>query len=180
MDKQALINSYKSFQERFYKDTLFQTDFKDIDPLTNFDDEVESEACYALDLVYAGYIARETYPEGGLWEVYARLLQLERLGYIGDPKEGLMYVNNPQAVLRFVAPDLLKFEGFGASDSEPTSILSISKYTYKNSRGYTFGHFVLGHESFTSQGLNLIDTIRGGSRSVAVGTLNSLRQISVL
>ena len=96
MSNTQLIQFYKEFQEEFYgKQSLYQTDFKDLDDATNFDESVEHEGCYAMDLIFAGYIINNDYPDDGLWEVYARLLQIEKRGFIGDVNEGLcMLVNH--------------------------------------------------------------------------------------
>ena len=171
---------YKEFYDRFSVDRLYQTDFKNLDPYTNFDTEVSAEACYALSLVYAAYIANSAYPVGGQWEVYSRLLQLEREGYIGDPNEGLMFVNQPQAVLDFIANGKLKFRGFGSATDNPTSVLTISRWLYKRDSGKVTNHFILGSPISLANGYPYIDTIRGGSVTVANGKVHSLRQIEIL
>ena len=174
-----LINQYNKFMHRFYgSQPLYQTNFKDFDELTMFDESVTHEGCYALDLIFAGYIINDEYPYAGLWEVYARLLQLEKRGYIGDVNEGSMYVNKPQEVLDFIAPLKLKYKGFGDSDERPKSILTISKYGYTHENGHKYSHFVLGHPNNQPECM-IIDTIRGGSNSVRKGKLHSLRQISI-
>ena len=180
MDSQQLIENYKTFERRFYgKQPLYQTNFKDLDDLTMFDESVTHEGCYALDLIFAGYIINGNYPYDGLWEVYARLLQIEKLGYIGDVNEGCMFVNRPQDVLDFIAPLKLKYEGYGDSQDQPRSILTICKYGYTHENGHKYSHFVLGHPNNSPECM-IIDPIRGGSNSVRKGKIHSLRQISVL
>ena len=92
-----------------------------------------------------------------------------------------MYVSKPQEILDFIAPGRLKYEGYGNAGDKPISPLTISKYTYTNQNGRHYAHFIIGHSVYEKQDdLRFIDTIRGGSNSVRIGKLNSLRQIKIL